>query len=66
MVTSNTSEAVNSWFKEVRSLTWSSAFETIVDKMINCISDCKEKYKRKSDEEIVPLVKHLMGAAKVP
>ena len=45
IVTSNTSEATNSWLKEARTLTWASALETIVDRMVNRISDCRQKYK---------------------
>ena len=60
IVTSNTSEALNSWWREARSLTWSNALETIVDKMINCISDCRDKYKMKADRDIVPFVHQLL------
>ena len=60
IVTSNTSEATNSWLKEARALTWASALETIVDRMVNHISDCRQKYKAKPDEEIVPFVKQLV------
>ena len=48
IVTSNTREAVNNWLKDARSLTWSSALETIGDRMINRISDCREKLPAKA------------------
>ena len=60
IVTSNTSEATKSWLKEARALTWASALETIVDRMVNRIFDCRQKYKGKPDEEIVPFVKQLV------
>ena len=60
MVTSNASEATNSWLRDARTLTWAHALETIVDKMINRVSDSRQKYKGKADEEIVPFVKQLL------
>ena len=60
IVTSNTSEALNSWWRGARSLTWSNALETIIDKMINRISECREKYKMKEDSDIVPFVHQLL------
>ena len=41
-------------------LTWASALETIGGRMVNCISDYRQKYKGKPDEEIVPFVKQLV------
>ena len=60
IVTSNTSESINSMLLDSRELGWATALCSIVDKMINRISDCRGKYYTKDDNEIVPYVKQLL------
>ena len=44
IVTSNTSESVNSMFNSARDLPWMDALEKMVDIMVKRICSCRKKY----------------------
>ena len=57
IVTSNTSESLNSMFNSARDLPWMDAAEKIVDLMLTRICTCRTKYQQHEDFEIVPRAK---------
>ena len=57
IVTSNTSESLNSMFNSARDLPWMDAAEKIVDLMLTRICTCRTKYQQHEDFEIVPCAK---------
>ena len=59
IVTSNTSESLNSMFNSARDLPWMDAAEKIVDLMLTRICTCRTKYQQHEDFEIVPRAKGL-------
>ena len=54
IVTSNTSESLNSMFNSARDLPWMDAVEKIVDLMLTRICTCRTKYRQHDDIQIVP------------
>jgi hypothetical protein len=54
ILTSNTSESVNSFLKEDRQLPWQQLIEAIVDKMTTRISQFRQKYEAEPSDEIIP------------
>ena len=62
IVTSNTSESVNNMFSEARDLAWMEALEKIVDIMSTRIGDCRTKYLKREDSEVVPRVAQILKA----
>jgi len=54
ILTSNTSESVNSLFKEERQLPWLQLMEAMVDKMTTRISEFHRKYEKQNPDEIIP------------
>ena len=62
IVTSNTSECVNNMFTQARDLPWMGALEKIVDIMSTRICDCRTKYLKREDSEVVPRVAQILKA----
>ena len=60
--TSNTSESLNNMFTDARDLAWMEAFEKIVDIMSTRIGDCRTKYLKREDSEVVPRVAQILKA----
>ena len=49
-------------FKDARDLAWMEAFENIVDIMSTRIGDCRTKYLKREDSEVVPRVAQILKA----
>jgi hypothetical protein len=62
IITSNTSECVNNMFTQARDLPWMGALEKIVDIMSTRIGDCRTKYLKREDAEVVPRVAQILKA----
>ena len=60
IVTSNTSESVNSMFAGARDLPWMGAFEHLVNLMSSRICRLRAKYAKRNDNEPVPRVMKLL------
>ena len=62
IVTSNTSESINSMFARARDLPWMGALEELVNVMSSRICRLRAKYAKKNDNEPVPRVRKLLKA----
>jgi Ulp1 protease family, C-terminal catalytic domain/SWIM zinc finger/Transposase, Mutator family len=62
IVTSNTSESINSMFAKARDLAWMDAIENIVDVISTRICHCRTKYLKREDSDVVPRVAALLKA----
>ena len=62
IVTSNTSESINSMFAGARDLPWMGALEQLVNLMSSRICQLRAKYAKKNDNEPVPRVRKLLKA----
>jgi hypothetical protein len=60
IVTSNTSESVNSMFNAARDLPWMDALEKMVDIMLTRISTLRTKYVKHEDSAVVPPAHQLL------
>jgi hypothetical protein len=60
IVTSNTSESVNSMFNSARDLPWMDALEKMVEVMLTRICSCRTKYQQRQELEIVPRAEQLL------
>jgi hypothetical protein len=60
IVTSNTSESVNSMFNSARDLPWMDALEKMVEVMLTRICNCRTKYRQRQESEIVPRAEQLL------
>jgi hypothetical protein len=62
IVTSNTSESINSMFTGARDLPWMGAFEHLVNLMSSRICRLRTKYSKRDDDEVVPRVQKVLKA----
>jgi hypothetical protein len=62
IVTSNTSESVNSMFAGARNFPWMGAFKHMMNLMSSRICQLQAKYSKKYDNEAVPRVLKLLKA----
>ena len=60
IVTSNTSECVNNMFAAARDVAWLEALDKILDIMSTRIGDCRTKYLKRDDSEVVPRVAQIL------
>ena len=60
IVTSNTSESVNSMFNSARDLPWMDAIEKMINIMLTRISTLRTKYAQHEDSEVVPPAQQLL------